>query len=197
MPHAAASTVAQADLFGAAEPRHSLFFALLPDAAEKQAMARAGDELRSAHGLSGKPIAAARYHLTLVFLGESAEPRPDMIEAACRVAIGLRVPAFECVLDACASFHGGNRSPCVLLASDEMSPVRAFQRQLRDALLAAGLKEPASRPFVPHVTLGYYRQQIESVQAIRPIRWPVRDFALLQGVHGQPQYVCMGRWSLR
>ena len=42
-----------------------------------------------------------------------------------------------------------------------------------------------------------YDERAVEDHAIAPLRWTVRDFALVHSVRGQSQYNILGRWPLR
>lgn len=191
----AASAETQPGLFGAPESLHRLFFALLPDAAARDAISAAF--ARVAHELpDARIVAPRRHHLTLVYLGESAGAHQGRVEAARRVAASLRASAFDVQLDRIVSFHGSRQSACVLRGGDAPAPVHGFHRELRDALLAEGLREPGHGEFVPHVTLAYAAQRIEAAVPVPAVRWPVCDFVLLHSIAGRSDYDVLGRWPL-
>lgn len=186
----------QPGLFGAPEPLHRLFFALLPDATARDAISaafvRVAPELPDA-----RVVAPRRHHLTLVYLGESAGAREDRVDAARRAAEALRARVFEVRLDRIVSFHGGRlQSACVLCSDDAQAPVHGFRRDLRDALLVEGLRESGHGVFVPHVTLAYATRRMETALAVPPVHWQARDFALLHSVAGRSEYEVLERWPL-
>src|SRR5690242_4609934 len=66
--------------------KHVLYFALQPPPeAAAQALALA-EEARRAHGLPGKPVAAARLHVSLNNVGEFKRP-PDSVMAKALAAV--------------------------------------------------------------------------------------------------------------
>jgi 2'-5' RNA ligase len=77
-----------------------LFFALWPDDALREALGRVG--LVLAARAQGKPVPAAKLHMTLAFLGEvPAERLAPAVDAAARV----KGEAFELLLDEVGAFR--------------------------------------------------------------------------------------------
>lgn len=154
-----------------------LFYALWPDAAERDAMAAAARRL---FPLSGRPVAAADLHVTLAFVGSVA---------AARVASFLDL---ECALPAVAlSFDRLEHwpRPRVLVAAAGQTPA-ALQRgvdQLWQRLDRLGVARDA-RPFRPHVTLARdVRQQRASGWS--PVCWNARAIRLVESCpDAEPRY---------
>jgi 2'-5' RNA ligase len=53
-----------------------------------------------------------------------------------------------------------------------------------------------TRPYNPHVTLLYDKREILQ-QIIEPVRWTVREFALVRSLIGHRMHVPLQRWQLR
>lgn len=113
-----------------------------------------GDRLASLRsGLSGaRWIDPENYHITLRFIGDVDD---DVAREFADQLANIRVRAFELRLDGLGSF--GGRKPRALWAGiDACEPLIGLQRAHERAARAAGL-EPASRNFMPHVTLARLR----------------------------------------
>lgn len=174
----------------------SLFFCVFPDDAACEAIAVESDGLRVEHSLTGRALEASRLHLTLHFLGQHAGLRQDIVEAACVAADQVSQSPFGITLASASSFGNlGGRRPCVLLCPEERPPVHALWRELGTRLMAAGLGRYLERQFTPHVTLLYDTHALMP-QAIDPIQWQVRDFALVHSVVGRGEYRVLKSWSL-
>ncbi|MCD9026674.1 RNA 2',3'-cyclic phosphodiesterase [Luteimonas sp. BDR2-5] len=187
----------QPDLFAAAVlPLHRLFFALLPDAAAQDAIQAAWRHVAPSLG-DPRATPSHRLHLTLLYLGETAGPRVDWIEAATRAAASLQATSFPVVLDRIASFQG-SQPPTVLRAADDANPaLLAFQRQLRDACRIAGLRDAGHARFVPHVTLARPRIALPVPVAVAsPVRWQATRFVLVHSIAGCRDYARLGEWAL-
>lgn len=176
--------------------RENLFFALLLEGPQADAVASLALRMRAAHGLHGKPMRIERLHMTLLWLGAFADGVPQDVRA-CALEAGARVaqPAFGVELDRVLSFAAHRERPLVLCgAGDGVAGAVALHR----ALFEAVYRRPA-RPadFTPHVTLLRDRQPVPE-HPVEPIRWQVRAFSLLlnQVGRGGP-YAELGRWPLR
>ncbi len=179
-----------------AKPAHRLFFCVFPDAAACEAIAAETDALRLEHSLTGLPLKSDHLHITLHHLGDHVELREDLVEAAQAAAGKVALPAFEACLDSASVFMAQqNKHPCVLLCPEERQPVHALWRELGTQLMAAGLGRHVQRGFTPHVTVLYDTGEFLP-QRIDPIRWPVRDFALVHSLLGKGEYRIVGSWSL-
>jgi 2'-5' RNA ligase len=156
--------------------RQRLFLALWPDARVRRALAAWRDAFAWPAGAA--PVADARLHLTLHFIGEVAAARLPELDAALRVA----PPRFELVLDRAQRWPGGL---VVLQPGAVVPPLAALHRALADALRAAGLP-PEARPFRPHVTLARRAAGAVAGPAAPPVRWPVAGYALVRSTLGPP-----------
>lgn len=138
----------------------------------------------------GRGVPAAHLHLTLAFLGDVPE---DRVEAAKRVASGIRGPAFELALDRLGFF----RRAGVGWAGPSCAPGELvhLQSTLERALHSAGflLEE---RPFAPHLTLARKLVRPIATAAIDPVAWRVESFALVESARGSGAYVQVAGWEL-
>ncbi|MEL1266360.1 RNA 2',3'-cyclic phosphodiesterase [Pseudoxanthomonas putridarboris] len=192
-PHASSQ---QGDLFGAPQPgrRHRLFFALVPSEREQQALAELAEGLRPAYP-QARWVRPARYHLTLHFLGESDEPRRDLIRTAVDAMGDWRADPVAIALDHLLCL-GNPRNPALTLAALHPSEaVVAFWRGLQQRLLRAGFKQHVGRSFVPHLTLGYVPPRTAPVD-VSPLVLHPQAVHLLHSIEGEPDYERLGEWRL-
>jgi 2'-5' RNA ligase len=172
-----------------------LFFAIFPDAATADRIARTAGRLKAENGLRGRPLQTGRFHLTLHHVDDYHGLPRDVVSAICRAAETVRFAPFEVEFDRAMSFSGrsGNR-PFVLRGGDGLSTLEAFQSRLVQVLIQA---RAGRRPgkFVPHVTLLYDNMVVQE-RPIEPIRWMVGEFVLVHSLLGQTQHVPLARWSL-
>ncbi|NYZ63297.1 2'-5' RNA ligase family protein [Luteimonas deserti] len=184
-----------ADLFGPPRPVHSLFFALMPDAQLRDALADMAARIEVANPLHATP--AHRLHLTLYYIGESEGPRADWVAGAERaVERLLPVTPFAFELDRVAGFRGAP-APCVALVDPgHESALSAFRQRLHDACRREGLPEAGHARFTPHVTLGRVTPMLAAPIGIPPLRWQARTLALVHSVRGQSAYQTVGTWHL-
>lgn len=104
--HAPRQTTLQGALFDSGPQQvHRLFFALLPDAAARDRIARCADLLKTTHDLRGKWVAPERYHATWYFLGDNSELRADLHDAAIAAAATVRCAPVKITLDAACTFR--------------------------------------------------------------------------------------------
>lgn len=179
---------------------HRLFFALWPDEATRAALGRAVAALRSQHSASearGRWVDAARYHVTLQFLGGHAGPFPEALaRSACDVAAALPKPApFGLRIDVAASFRG-RAAPWWLGTSRLPDALADLWRRLGQGLRDAGLPHDARGDFTPHVTVmrDAGRRLPETALGDAALNWPVRSFALMRS--GAGGYAVIGTWPL-
>jgi len=164
-----------------------LFFAVWPDAAAAAALSALGRQLVDACG--GRPVAAAKLHLTLAFLGEvEAERTADLAGCA-----GFRARRFRLELDRV----GGFRRARVAWAGPSIPPPElvALQEKLAARLGASGfaLEE---REFNPHLTLVRRIERSLAGASIAPIAWDADALTLVRSETGTGRYVVVERWPL-
>jgi RNA 2',3'-cyclic 3'-phosphodiesterase len=130
--------------------------------------------------------------VTLEFLGSVAAAR---MEAAREAAAGVRAEPFELVFDAVE--HWRRPEVLCLVANEIPAPLAALVTGLRSALAAAGF-EPEHRAYRAHLTLARKVATAVAIPAFEPIRWPARDFALVESVTDRagPRYLPLERWRL-
>ena len=187
-------------LFAQMEPARAatdrLFFGLFPDTATAVNIGGLAQDLRRTHGLNGRPLETARFHVTLLHLGDFAGLPQSVVAAAIEAASKVSTPIFDVSFDWAASFSGkpGNL-PLVLRAADGADALMDFQRALCVELIKAGVRHKGGSTFTPHVTLLYDAISVPR-QTIEPIRWTVREFALIHSLLGQTRHIALKRWSL-
>jgi 2'-5' RNA ligase len=176
-----------------AQPRHRLFFALVPPPAVVAAITQVAVDLRQ-HAARGRPTRPEQLHITLAFLGDFADPdAPERARrAGAEAAAGAR--PFDVVLDRVDSFPGA-RPPWFL--TGDAAPFLPLQSRLLAALQVAGFRsKDAGRVFVPHVTLLRNAHGPLRPTPIAPIAWPARDFVLIDSGSAGRGYVTLQRWPL-
>ena len=158
-----------------------------PDPVLKAAIA--GAARTPARTFAGRRVRDESIHLTLLFLGAVAADA----EARVRVAAGaIRVPPFDLVLDRVGGFF---RARVLWVGPSQVPPELAqLRRGIEAAATQAGLPFDL-KPLVPHLTC--YRDVRKALDPvpIEPLRWPVREFALVESVAGQ--YHVVSQWPLQ
>lgn len=185
----------QFSLFDAPPATDRLFLAIFPDPATAEEIARRADALRVSHGLSGRPLAPERFHITLHHLGDHAGVRRDVVAMAGEAAQALEAQPFEVVFDRAASFHNGGNNPFVLQGGEGLWALKAFQRDLGLAMARAGLGKRVDKTFTPHVTMLYDRQLVGE-QMIEPVKWSVGGFTLIHSLLGRTEHIPLAQWTL-
>lgn len=167
-----------------------LFFALWPDDTLRHFLYKA--TRRPVRLSGGKPVPPANFHITLAFLGNL--DKADALQAR-QAAASVDAEPFELQMDRLSFWP----EPGLLWLGATQLPdaARTLTEELIKALRSRGL-EPDTKPFVPHVTLA--RKVVKPGQqgALRPLRWPVREFALLRSLtHAHAsEYQPLTSWAL-
>jgi RNA 2',3'-cyclic 3'-phosphodiesterase len=169
-----------------------VFFALWPDAKVRARLDAIAGELHKLR--AGRRTRPDTLHLTLVFIGEMAANRlPELLAAAEGVAVGrfeLQFDRVDCWRHNRIAHLGVSQRPPSLME---------LVGQLETRLDAAGIPFDR-RPHMPHITLlrkADCSAQIEN-PALQPIRWPARDFVLVNSSlrPGGAHYEQLGSWPL-
>lgn len=181
---------------GQRRPTDRLFFCLFPEPQACEAIAAEADLLRIENGLTGMPLKPSHLHVTLHHLGDHAGLPEDVVAKALAAGQEVKLQSFDLSLTSACSLSGrGSSQPCVLLSAEERPPVHALWRELGTRLLAQGLGRYLEPDFTPHVTILHDRQEL-APESVAPIRWTVRDFALVHSLLGKGEYRTLGAWTL-
>lgn len=176
--------------------KHGVFFAHFPESDAAVRAYSVAQGLCRKYGLLRQPLAADRLHVSLAGFGEFPRVPPKLVRLLSDAASAVAVNAFDVSFDRVMTF--GNRSdgrkrPTVLLCRDGSAELIDLQKCLNAALAGVGLVRTSA--FVPHVTLLYDHATI-SEHAIDPVRWTVREFHLIDSLHGLTKHIRIGRWAL-
>jgi 2'-5' RNA ligase len=175
--------------------RHHLFFAIVPDADTAMRIERLAQRLRIEHGLKGKPLPTAHFHVTLHSIGFHDTLFECVASWAQAAAFTISMPAFNVAFDHVASFHRTTRDqPLVLLGSDGAAALKEFHGVLGTTLVRAGFT-PRLSSFTPHLTLLYDKREVAG-RAIEPIHWTAREFVPVDSRVGKTQHVQLAQWPL-
>lgn len=174
------------------QPPYNLFFAVRPEPDDAARIAALGLRWMQEQGVRGRPLPAARLHVSLHNLGGyEAVPQP-LVDRAVRLAQALSFPSFDVVFDQAMVFRG-REAPYVLCGGDGLDALRQFRLVLGMAMADADL--PATVRFTPHMTLCYRGQQ-GLVHSIAPLRWTAREFVLINSHYGKTEHELLGCWPL-
>jgi 2'-5' RNA ligase len=185
--------------FEEAKPTDRLFLALFPPPETALKIAELASQIRSAHALRGRPLEAARFHITLNHLGDYAGLPPDVVRQA-RAAVAEAATAtqpFAVAFDRAESFASMPRNrPLVLRGGDEgLSALMAFHKVLGTALKKANLGQWAKPGYTPHVTL-LYDDSLLGATPVPPVAWTAGEIVLVQSLLGETRHVHLARWPL-
>ena len=161
-----------------------VFFALVPGDQSAIALARIGAELAARSG--GKPVPAAKIHLTLAFLGEL---EPGRLEGAC--AVQLPATAVRLAMDCVGSFRAARVAWAAM--SQPSAALSGLQSHLSRELRSRGF-ELEDRAFSPHVTLVRRIERAVAPSPIEPIVWTAGEIALMRSASGR--YSTLETWAL-
>ena len=177
-------------------PVHSVFFALYPDPYATQRLDRLAWYLRHKHGLSGRPLAGRRLHVSLCNISDYARLTSEAAAAIAEAMATITMPPFLVAFNEAKSFNGGANQPVVLVGDDGVAGLMMFQAELLAALDKTGIWRRKRRPYNPHVTLLYDDRRILD-EPVEAISWVVREFVLVCSLHGQGRHIPLARWRLR
>lgn len=162
-----------------------LFFALWPDNRTRKGIVERRELLGR---VSRRQVPDHNLHLTLLFLGDQPAGRAAEFKAR---ASTVRAQGCELVLDRFGWFA---RAGVVWLGGEAPDPLRNLVAELKAAMSLLGL-DFDDRPFRPHVTLFRKVRRRPRFPEIEPLEWPVREFALIESVAGQP-YRVLRTWPM-
>lgn len=151
-----------------------LFLALWPDETIRQQLVQRRDAWRWPR--SASPVADAKLHVTLHFLGSVDAARvPELVE-------GFRVPVtpFELILDTASVWH---QSIAVLEPARKPQELLDLHAALAREVERLGL-EVEERPYRPHVTMARRGGGSTPPDVFDPLRWAVDSYALVQSKLG-------------
>ncbi len=179
-----------------------LFFAVLPDQPARVRIAAVLDQLRAAHGLRARPVAADRLHVTMAMVGDFPGIPGNLLARASQAAqeAVLASAPFTASFDTALTFatrsRTSGRRPLVLGGGDGVTGLHALYRALSQSMRKAGLTGNPPN-FTPHLTLMYDEATVPE-QAVGPVSWTVGELVLLHSHIGQNlPYAALGRWPLQ
>jgi 2'-5' RNA ligase len=98
-----------------------------------------------------RPVAADHFHVTLKFLGDTAESQIDPISTVMKRVVESR-PAFHLTLSGLGAFPNARRPSVVWIGFEPAEPLCQIAGDLEQGLSDLGV-QPEDRPFTPHLTL--------------------------------------------
>jgi 2'-5' RNA ligase len=177
--------------------RHNLFFALLPEPVVVSQVSDLGTRVCGAHRFRGNPIWPDRLHITLLSALDGYCSLPENIDRAAQAGARVDAAAFDVAFDITESFFVRSASHPFVLTSGKGLAAAAWLRQLIVvAMIEEGFEVPISSGFTPHMTLMWTDRWVEQYPTL-PIRWTVREFALVLSHIGESRHEYLARWKLR
>ncbi len=155
------------------------FFALTFDDDTKRKLMAYQNLLRS-HGIKGRHTRTANLHLTLAFIGESAEEHKQKL---INILHQLKSECDALRIDHLGVFHQ-KRSRLIWMGITSNHALMSLQRELNTALKAQGFATE-SRKYTPHITL--FRHVTGDIQiknvGVKPQHIDVYSIALMESIH--------------
>jgi RNA 2',3'-cyclic 3'-phosphodiesterase len=164
----------------------------IPDAVSLELLTVRDQAVARLASASPRPVIAANFHMTLVFLGEIDEPRLTRIKAALHRQAGHLMPA-RVRLDQAHCFPDARSLVFAAEAPADEHLVHLHRRVLRL------LGEPEGRPYRPHITLARLKRAY-----VPAPRWPLdlpfeaTELCLYESVSSEwgVRYRILERWPL-
>jgi len=176
----------------AAQPRHSIFFAIRPWWDDLLPVEAKVAGLRRQFGTARTVVKPERLHITCCDLGGFDDAPPQaLIEKARDAAAALALPPFEITFERAMRFN--HNGALVLLERTGVTPLTAFRDRLDQALIQAGVPVDVKNPL--HMTLAYGDGAVSETLP-EPIRWKAQEFVLLDSLVGQTRHEELGCWPL-
>lgn len=170
-----------------------LFLGVLLDSYAALRVSRFGQQFCSDNQIQGTPRGRHLLHISLYHLGDYQGLPSRIVYAARRAADAVSTPASEVTLNAVTAFQNQKSSRHALVCLAEGAGLVALHHGLGQAMRRTGLK--AGGHFRPHVTFLYGPDAVAR-QPIEPIRFAVKEFALIHSEVGLSKYNVLDRWSL-
>jgi len=183
--------------FDLAIPTDRLYLAIFPDPVFAARFETFAAKHLAARHMDGKPVDAARLHVTLFHLGDYTELPPDLVTQAADALSQVVSEPFAIRFDQIGSFNNRNvRGDFVLTASGDNEPLHALHQQLGTRLHAAALGQHVKGIFTPHMTLAYNKQPVP-FQQIEPVVWPAHEVVLVHSLLGKTRHIRIAGKPLR
>ncbi|HEY8887001.1 MAG TPA: RNA 2',3'-cyclic phosphodiesterase [Gallionella sp.] len=172
-------------------PTARVFFALWPDAAGRGQLASWQKPLQ--HLCGGRAMLGETLHNTLVFIGDVEQAKLEALQLAAQEVKG---ETFELCFDM-ARYWGHNH--IAYAAPGEMPQQLAQLVSVLEQRLMTHRFKFDQREYKPHVTLLRNAQWTDApLPAMQPVRWQIKDFALVQSEQkdGLASYRLLARFPL-
>jgi 2'-5' RNA ligase len=172
-----------------------LFFAVWPGDAVRARIAANASRLHRDGDRNARMVDAARYHLTLQFIGTYAPLPAVLVDTAIAAGNAQRAAGFELVLDRLGSFGNGRVS--WMGPSQVPHALGALVEGLGRSLSSCATVAPGTlQSFVPHLTLARHLT-LPPEKGIEPVHWSVDAFALFASGATPSGYRQLAHWTLQ
>jgi RNA 2',3'-cyclic 3'-phosphodiesterase len=181
------------------------YFAVLPPDEIRQAMIRLRQATVARERIFGRPVAPERLHISLAPLMRChPNDMPDFAQEVEPLADGIvaqaMMPAFDVVFDRVQTFNSKDRDEAhrryyLVVDGADLPGLMRLNDLFRQAFIKSGSNVAMPGAFNPHLTLFYANRPI-APRDIAPIRWTVRDMALVHSFRGSGRYEVVRRWRL-
>jgi len=173
--------------------RHKVFFAIRPDADAAQ---EAHQLARTRRGQGGWLMPQERLHVSLNPVASAAEIPMSCVARALEAAATVAARPFVLAFNRLGTWGGRPGERAVVLWGEEgVAGAFGLHRTLHEALVGAGVSRPPRALFEPHLTL-LHKERDRPPEFIAPVRWWVREFLLIDSIHGEGRHEVLGRWRL-
>ncbi|MDH5257560.1 MAG: RNA 2',3'-cyclic phosphodiesterase [Gammaproteobacteria bacterium] len=154
-----------------------IFFALLPDEFTKSELVKQIAHIRSfsSHTLL-KWVPDENLHLTLHFIGQADSSKTQCLFLQ---AANVNLEPFEFELNCTGLFR---KPGAFWIGTNTISQnLLSLQRQITATIPNCGIT-PKIETFIPHVTIARKFKNNYKDFTIKPVKWPVKDFYLMESV---------------
>jgi len=178
------------------DAKYKLYFALQPPPEVAEQALSVLQTLRPAERFTAKSMPPARLHVSLNWVGGFGRPPTGIVGKAREVAAAVQLRPFDISFNRIGTWQSGDRPwPLVLWGDEGVVGVQGLYKALHRAMVGPGMAPRREPPLEPHLTL--LRDQAVMPEAfIDPISWKVREFVLLQSVHGEGRLDVLDRFPL-
>lgn len=172
-------------------PRHIFFFAAVPPLP----FARHVQQIWPLIG-TGDRLRDRTLHMTILPVMGDDVVDPRLVRALTEALAGFRFPSFDITFDRLTAFKAKRKRPIVLTTPETNPLVDQLAQTVGHALRRKFPKFPKPGKLTPHVTLAYGAGFDEERRLPVPLRWRLRDIALIDSVQGEGRHIQLGRWRL-
>lgn len=185
--------------FSEAQTIERLFVGLMLPVAQAGQAAEVRRRSQDLYGLrpGAGEVRTDRLHITLIHVGDYAGSiRADVAATVSEAIAETERPSFVVSFDRVGSFGGApGKHPHVLLGEAGLEALKAYRRELWDAVHRRLRKTLSNPQFNPHVTLMYGDARLPD-REIAPISWRATEVELIHSEVGRSTYHTLGRWPL-